>query len=94
MVGSVNFFMPVSMRAEGNSLVIDVGDRVDRLDLRLSLSLESLVEVGGVGLLDVAGIAHHDPGQIGGGVGGVDRALVALANQVRKVAAVIDVRVG
>ena len=48
----------------------------------------------GLLLLNVGGILQHDAAQVGGGIGGVDGAAVAVFVQVRHPAAVVDVGMG
>ena len=60
----------------------------------LSAPVGLLVQIGGVGLLDVGGIAQHDRQKVGGGGGGMDGVAVALLGQGGDVAAVVDMGVG
>ena len=73
---------------------LDVGEGIERDDGRLAAAVGLLVQVGGVGLLDVGGIAQHDGQEIGGGRRGVDGFRVALLDEGGDVAAVVDVSVG
>lgn len=52
------------------------------------------VEVVGVFLLDLCGVEHDDAGDVGGGGGAVDGAVVAAAGEHGESAAVVEVAVG
>ena len=82
------------MAAEQPERVFGVVHRVERDDRLEALAVGLLVQVGGVLLLDVRGVAQHDRAERGRGGRGVDRAAVALARERGQVAAVVDVRVG
>ena len=70
--------------------VLGVLPRVERLDRFLAV-LALLIEVLGVFLLNLAGVGHHDGGEVARGRRAINRAAETLAHQVRQIAAVIDV---
>ena len=78
------------MEETGHSFGVRLG--VDRAN-RGFTPTQALVHEFGIGFLDVTGISQHDVAQIGCGAGGIDGPRKALPNQVRQIAAVVNVRV-
>src|SRR5205823_4323591 len=72
--------------------LIHVATIIKRLDFRLAL-IAVAIEVERVFFLDLGGIAQHDRRQGARGGRAKDRSRVALTNQIRKVAAMIEVGV-
>ena len=66
---------------------------VERLDGRLAGLQAFPVNIFRIRFLDMTGVHQHDVCQVSGGVRAVNRALVAVPDQVGQVAAVIDVGV-
>ena len=67
---------------------------VDGFDRGEALESAFLVELGGIGLLDAAGVGEHDGAEVAGGRGAEHRALEAHLHHVWNQAGVVDVRVG
>ena len=70
-----------------------VGNAVQRLDGRLMLLRAPFGNEERVLLLNMRRIYQHDGAQIQGGVGAMNRARIALFDQIRQVAGVVNVRV-
>ena len=72
--------------------LLHVGCGVQRLDPRLGV-VAGDVQVGRVFLLNLGRVGEHDPEQVAGRRGAVDRPVETLADERRQVAAVVDVGV-
>ena len=70
-----------------------IGDVIERFDGRLVFFGAPFGDKDRVLLLDVGGINEHDAAQVAGGVGAMDRPGVALFDEIRQVAGVVNVRV-
>jgi len=80
--------LPVRHRLDEAQRALDVGFVVQRLEV-----VAALAQVTGVLRLDVRGVHQHQPQHVGGRLGAPDRAVVAVLDQSRQGAAVVDVRV-
>ena len=83
----------VRMRAEALERTVHVLLDVERLD-RGPRGVAALVQVAGVGLVEVRRVGEHGPAQVAGGGGRVDATGVAAPDQGRQRTAVVDVGVG